>query len=50
MAKILGVDDDLNIREVSHIRLSASNHEVVEAADGLAANRVALSEHPDTIF
>ena len=50
MAKILVVDDDLNIRKVLHSLLSGSNHEVLEAGDGLAASRIAASEHPDAIF
>lgn len=50
MAKILVVDDELNIRKVLHGLLGASGHEVLEAGDGLTAIRVALAEHPDAIF
>jgi DNA-binding response OmpR family regulator len=49
-AKVLIVDDETEIRELCRVNLEFEGHEVLEAADGESALRVARDEQPDVIF
>jgi DNA-binding response OmpR family regulator len=49
VTKILVADDSTTIRRLVAARLLADGHEVVEAADGEEALRLAVSERPDLI-
>ena len=50
MAKILLVEDDINLREIYAARLSAENYQVVVASDGEEALAVAVKEKPHLIL
>ena len=50
MPSILLVDDEANIRRMLGALLRAEGHEVVEAANGLAAVLAADEREPDAIF
>ncbi|MBI4101246.1 response regulator, partial [Candidatus Microgenomates bacterium] len=50
MAKILLVEDDINLREIYAARLSAENYKVVSASDGEEALAVAVKEKPSLIL
>jgi len=50
MAKILVVDDSALSRRISRQILEGANHEVVEAADGIAALERYFLEHPDLVM
>lgn len=50
MATVLVVDDERDIRALLTTLLSNVGYTVVEAADGLAATKMACQEHPDVIL
>ncbi|MBI3983820.1 response regulator [Candidatus Microgenomates bacterium] len=50
MAKILLVEDDVNLREIYAARLGAEGFEVVAAADGEEALAKSVREKPDLIL
>lgn len=50
MAKILLVEDDINLRDIYSARLGAEQFEVVTASDGEEALAVAVREKPDLIL
>lgn len=50
MAKVLLVEDDINLREIYAARLSAEGHELVLASDGEEALSKAVSENPSLIL
>lgn len=50
MAKILIVEDDNHLREIYELRMQAAGHEVVSAADGEEALKVAIKEKPDLVI
>lgn len=50
MAKVLLVEDDVNLREIFDMRLQAEGYETVTAGDGEEALSVALAEKPDLII
>ena len=50
MAKILLVEDDINLREIYAARLQAENYGVVTASDGEEALAKAVAEKPDLIM
>ena len=50
MAKILLVEDDQSLREISGIRLTAEGYEIVPAGDGEQALALAVKEKPDLII
>jgi CheY-like chemotaxis protein len=50
MAKVLVVDDDVQIRRIITDTLTANNHKVVTANDGTEGVSKALAERPDIIF
>lgn len=49
MAKVLLVEDDLQLREIYGARLQAEGHQVVTASDGEEALAVAMRDHPELI-
>ena len=49
MAKILLVEDDINLREIYSARFSAEAYEVITASDGEEALATAVRERPDLI-
>jgi len=49
-AKILVVDDELDIVTALSIRLKALGYEVISATDGMAALEVARKQNPDLIL
>jgi CheY-like chemotaxis protein len=49
-ANILVVDDDLNVRELLRLHLSAAGYEVQVAQDGIAAGYLVLRRPPDLII
>jgi CheY-like chemotaxis protein len=49
-ANILVVDDDLNVRELLRLHLSAAGYEVQMAQDGIAAGYLVLRRPPDLII
>jgi DNA-binding response OmpR family regulator len=49
-AKILVVDDELDIVTALSIRLKALGYEVITAADGMAALEAARKQNPDLIL
>src|SRR5688572_15524572 len=49
MAKILLVEDDINLRDIYSARFSAEGYDVITAADGEEALATAVKEHPDLI-
>lgn len=50
MAKILIVEDDLNLRDVYSARLESEGYEIVVASNGEEALAVAMQEKPDLIL
>ncbi len=50
MAKILIVEDDNHLREIYELRMQAAGHDVVSAADGEEALKVAIKEKPDLVI
>ena len=50
MAKILVVDDEINLIKLVRIRLEAHGHEVIVANDGKEGLEKAKSEKPDLII
>lgn len=50
MSKIMIVEDDVALREIYSIRLTAEQYEVVVAGDGEEALAVAVREKPDLIL
>lgn len=50
MAKILLVEDDINLREIYAARLSAEGYELVVASDGEEALSKAVAEKPNLIL
>jgi len=49
-AKILIVDDDVDLRRALKIRLSANNYDTVQASDGYSAIAMAHKEQPSLIL
>lgn len=49
MAKILLVEDDVNLREIYSARFSAESYQVITASDGEEALATAVRERPDLI-
>src|SRR6266481_4740815 len=49
MAKILLVEDDVNLREIYSARFAAESYEVITASDGEEALATAVREKPDLI-
>lgn len=50
MAKILLVEDDLNLRDIYSARFGAENYQVITASDGEEALATAVKEKPDLII
>lgn len=50
MARILVVDDDLDILELLRIKLEFSGHDVITAADGEAGLTAAVQHRPDLVL
>ena len=50
MSKILIVEDDISLREIYSIRITAEGYEVVTAGDGEEALAVAVREKPDLVL
>lgn len=50
MATVLVADDERDIRAVLNTLLSSVGYDVLEAADGLTAIRIASQEQPDVIL
>jgi DNA-binding response OmpR family regulator len=50
MSKIMVVEDDVSLREIYSIRITAEGYEVVSAGDGEEALAVAVREKPDLIL
>lgn len=50
MSKIMIVEDDLSLREIYNIRLTAEGYNVVLAGDGEEALSVAVRERPDLVL
>ena len=48
--RILVIDDDQSIRKLLNFNLSASNHEVISAVDGLDGIKKAIALKPDLIL
>jgi len=48
--RVLVVDDERQIRRALLLNLRARGYEIVEAATGEAAIRLAASEHPDLVL
>ena len=49
MAKILLVEDDMNLREIYSARFAAESYQVITASDGEEALATAVRERPDLI-
>src|SRR6476646_4919164 len=49
MAKILLVEDDVNLREIYSARFAAESYEVITASDGEEALATAVKARPDLI-
>lgn len=49
MTKVMIVEDDISLREIYSIRLTAEGYEVVSAGDGEEALSVAVRERPDLV-
>jgi CheY-like chemotaxis protein len=49
MARILIVDDDQRLREATRAMLEEEGHEIIEAADGIEAQRLHLVEQVEVI-
>jgi CheY-like chemotaxis protein len=50
MAKIMLVEDDVNLSEIYRARLEAEGYQVISAGDGEEALALAVKEHPDLII
>ena len=50
MSKIMVVEDDVSLREIYSVRITAEGYEVVSAGDGEEALAVAVREKPDLIL
>ena len=50
MAKLMLVEDDMNLREIYAARLSAEGYQVVTASDGEEALATAVKEKPELII
>lgn len=50
MAKILLVEDDINLRDIYSARFGAESYEVITASDGEEALATAVREKPDLII
>lgn len=50
MSKIMIVEDDISLREIYSIRMTAEGYDVVVAGDGEEALAVAVKEKPDLIL
>src|SRR5947207_14458916 len=50
MAKILLVEDDINLRDIYSARFAAEKYQVVTASDGEEALAAAVREKPDLII
>ncbi len=50
MAKILIIDDDVDLVEVMRLTLENANHEVIDAQNGTTGFDLLLSEQPDLII
>jgi DNA-binding response OmpR family regulator len=50
MAKLLLVEDDINLRDIYATRLQAEGYQVVTASDGEEALAVAVKEKPDLVL
>ena len=50
MTKVMVVEDDVSLREIYSIRITAEGYEVVSAGDGEEALAVAVREKPDLIL
>lgn len=50
MARVLHIEDDPRNRLLVRKLLSADNHEVIDAADGLEGVRLAIAQRPDLIL
>ncbi len=50
MAKILLVEDDINLRDIYSARLSAEQYTIITASDGEEALATAVKELPDLII
>src|SRR6478672_2255255 len=50
MAKILLVEDDVNLREIYSARFTAEEYQVITASDGEEALATAVRERPDLII
>jgi DNA-binding response OmpR family regulator len=49
-AKILIIEDDIDLRHGLTLRLKASGYDIVQATDGIAALSVAWQESPDAVL
>ncbi|MFI5240800.1 MAG: response regulator, partial [Candidatus Saccharimonadia bacterium] len=50
MAKILLVEDDINLRDIYSARFAAENYQIMTASDGEEALATAVRERPDLII
>jgi DNA-binding response OmpR family regulator len=50
MAKIMLVEDDINLSEIYKARLDAEGYTIVSAGDGEEALALAVKERPDLII
>jgi DNA-binding response OmpR family regulator len=50
MAKILLVEDDINLRDIYSARLAAEKYDIITASDGEEALATAVKEKPDLII
>ena len=50
MAKVLLVEDDINLRDIYSARLGAEGYEIITASDGEEALATAVREKPDLII
>ncbi|MBW3538021.1 response regulator [Candidatus Parcubacteria bacterium] len=50
MAKVLLVEDDINLRDIYSARLAAEQYDILTASDGEEALATAVRERPDLII
>lgn len=50
MARILLVEDDINLRDIYMARLQAEKYEIITASDGEEALAIAVKQKPDLIL
>ncbi len=50
MAKVLLVEDDINLRDIYSARLAAEGYDIITASDGEEALATAVREKPDLII